>query len=160
VIGDKLIAVWSQSISGVSAVNPLFPFYDIHRRKRCRRQRCYSFIWSRITHETRYIISYIIEKNIFGWCFSILALIYLLVIKIKQILCLPKWNEHLIISVIIFFTVNSFLWGVLTLFGTWVSIWVDYVSHNFVRSRVVSGTELMNRTLPFFHGSRKRRPNN
>jgi hypothetical protein len=31
--GGKPIAVWSQSISGVSAINPLFNFYDIHRRK-------------------------------------------------------------------------------------------------------------------------------
>jgi hypothetical protein len=28
------IAVWSQTISGVSAVNPLVAFYDIHGRKR------------------------------------------------------------------------------------------------------------------------------
>jgi hypothetical protein len=28
------IAFWSQTISGVSAVNPLVTFYDIHERKR------------------------------------------------------------------------------------------------------------------------------
>jgi hypothetical protein len=33
VTGGKLIAVPSQSISGVSAVNPLVTFYDIHGRK-------------------------------------------------------------------------------------------------------------------------------
>jgi hypothetical protein len=33
VTGGKSIAVWSQSISGVSAVNPLVAFYDIHGRK-------------------------------------------------------------------------------------------------------------------------------
>jgi hypothetical protein len=30
----KPIAVWSQSISGISAVDPSIAFYDIHRRKR------------------------------------------------------------------------------------------------------------------------------
>jgi hypothetical protein len=30
VIGGKPIAVWSQSTSGVSAVNPLAAYYDIH----------------------------------------------------------------------------------------------------------------------------------
>jgi hypothetical protein len=34
VTGSKPIAVWSQSISGVSSVNPLAAFYGIHRRKR------------------------------------------------------------------------------------------------------------------------------
>jgi hypothetical protein len=34
VIGGKPIAVWSQSISGVNAINPLVAFYDIHGRKR------------------------------------------------------------------------------------------------------------------------------
>jgi hypothetical protein len=34
VIGGIHIAARSQSISGVSAVNPLVAFYDIHGRKR------------------------------------------------------------------------------------------------------------------------------
>jgi hypothetical protein len=34
VTGGKPIAVWSQSISGVSAIIPLVTFYDIHGRKR------------------------------------------------------------------------------------------------------------------------------
>jgi hypothetical protein len=34
VTGDKPIAVLLQSISGVSAINPLVTFYDIHGRKR------------------------------------------------------------------------------------------------------------------------------
>jgi hypothetical protein len=34
VTGGKPIAVLLQSISGVSAVNPLVAFYDIHERKR------------------------------------------------------------------------------------------------------------------------------
>jgi hypothetical protein len=34
VTGGKPIAVWSQSISGVSAINPLVAFYDIHGKKR------------------------------------------------------------------------------------------------------------------------------
>jgi hypothetical protein len=33
VTGGKLIAVLLQSISGVSAINPLDAFYDIHGRK-------------------------------------------------------------------------------------------------------------------------------
>jgi hypothetical protein len=34
VTGGKLIAVLSQFISGLSAINPLVTFYDIHGRKR------------------------------------------------------------------------------------------------------------------------------
>jgi hypothetical protein len=34
VTDGKPIAVWSQSISGVNAFNPLVAFHDIHRRKR------------------------------------------------------------------------------------------------------------------------------
>jgi hypothetical protein len=34
VTGGKTIAVLLQSISGVSAINPLVAFYDIHGRKR------------------------------------------------------------------------------------------------------------------------------
>jgi hypothetical protein len=33
VTGGKPIAVYSQSISGVNAINSLFAFYDIHRKK-------------------------------------------------------------------------------------------------------------------------------
>jgi hypothetical protein len=34
VTGGKLIAAWSQSISGVNVINPLVAFYDIHGRNR------------------------------------------------------------------------------------------------------------------------------
>jgi hypothetical protein len=34
VTDGKPIAVWSQSISGISAIYPLVAFYDIHGRKR------------------------------------------------------------------------------------------------------------------------------
>jgi hypothetical protein len=34
VAGGIPIAVWSQSISGISVINPLVAFYDIHGRKR------------------------------------------------------------------------------------------------------------------------------
>jgi hypothetical protein len=34
VTGGKPIAVWSQSILGVNAINPLVAFYDIYGRKR------------------------------------------------------------------------------------------------------------------------------
>jgi hypothetical protein len=34
VTGGKSFAVWSQSVSGVSAINPLVAFNDIHGRKR------------------------------------------------------------------------------------------------------------------------------
>jgi hypothetical protein len=54
VTGGKPIAVWSQSISGVKAINPLVAFYDIHGR-----ERCYSFILSRTPHETREVYNLI-----------------------------------------------------------------------------------------------------
>jgi hypothetical protein len=53
--GGKPIAVLLQSTSGVSAINPLFPFYDIHGGKR----ECYSFILSRTPHETDKIKIYV-----------------------------------------------------------------------------------------------------
>jgi hypothetical protein len=48
VTGGKPIAILLQSISGVSAINPLIAFYDIHGGKR----EWYSFILSRTPHET------------------------------------------------------------------------------------------------------------
>jgi hypothetical protein len=51
VTSSKPIAVWSQSMSCVGAVNPLVAFYDIHGWKG-ERERCYSFILSGIPHET------------------------------------------------------------------------------------------------------------
>jgi hypothetical protein len=48
VTGGKPIAVLLQSISGVSATNPLVAFYDIHEGKR----EVLSFILSRTPHET------------------------------------------------------------------------------------------------------------
>jgi hypothetical protein len=42
VTGGKPIAALLQSISDVSAINPLLAFYDIHGRK----MRCYSFIFA------------------------------------------------------------------------------------------------------------------
>jgi hypothetical protein len=56
VTGGKPIAVLLQSISGVSAINPLVAFYDIHGAK----ERRYSFILSRTPHET--IIFYYSES--------------------------------------------------------------------------------------------------
>jgi hypothetical protein len=50
VTGGKPIAVLLQSITGVSAINPLVAFYDIYGK----RERCYSFILSRTPHETSY----------------------------------------------------------------------------------------------------------
>jgi hypothetical protein len=47
----RLIAVYLRvGLLGVSAVNPLVAFYDIHGRK--REPRCCSFILSRKPHET------------------------------------------------------------------------------------------------------------
>jgi hypothetical protein len=46
--GGKLIAVWSQSISGVNAVN--YAFYDIHRRKR---EVLYFYFVSDTTRDSR-----------------------------------------------------------------------------------------------------------
>jgi hypothetical protein len=48
VTDGKPIAVLLQSRSGVSAINPLVAFYDIHVRKR----EVYSFILLRTAHET------------------------------------------------------------------------------------------------------------
>jgi hypothetical protein len=56
VTGGKPIAVLVQPISGVSAINPLVAFYDIHGEK-----RCYSFILSRTPHEASFIILVIIS---------------------------------------------------------------------------------------------------
>jgi hypothetical protein len=39
VTGGKPITVLLQSISGVSAINPLVAFYDIHWRKEMRKER-------------------------------------------------------------------------------------------------------------------------
>jgi hypothetical protein len=50
--GGKPIAICSGDlsglISGVSAINPLVSFYDIH----VKRERCYFFVLSRTPHET------------------------------------------------------------------------------------------------------------
>jgi hypothetical protein len=54
VTGGKPIAVRSQSISGVNAINLLVVFYDMHGRKR----KCYSFILSRTPLDTYYIHDY------------------------------------------------------------------------------------------------------
>jgi hypothetical protein len=51
VTGGKPIAVLLQSISGVSAINPLVAFYDIHGGKR-EVLFFYSFILSRTPHKT------------------------------------------------------------------------------------------------------------
>jgi hypothetical protein len=50
VTGNKPIAVLLQSMSGVSAINPLVAFYDIHGGK--REITPPSFILSRTPHET------------------------------------------------------------------------------------------------------------
>jgi hypothetical protein len=46
--GGKPVAVLLRSISGVSAINPLVAFYDIHGGKR----QVLSIILSRASHET------------------------------------------------------------------------------------------------------------
>jgi hypothetical protein len=51
VTGGKPIAVFLPSISGVSAINPLVTFYDIHGRKREVR-----FFLSRTPHETTILL--------------------------------------------------------------------------------------------------------
>jgi hypothetical protein len=51
-IGGKPIAVFLQSISGVSAINPLVAFTTSMEE----RERCYSFILSQSPHETEMII--------------------------------------------------------------------------------------------------------
>jgi hypothetical protein len=49
VTGGKPIAIWSQFISGVSAINP---FTHLHMTSLEERERPYSFILSRKPHET------------------------------------------------------------------------------------------------------------
>jgi hypothetical protein len=49
VTGGKPIAVWWQSIWGVSAINPFTTSME-------KRERCYSFILSRTPHETLYYV--------------------------------------------------------------------------------------------------------
>jgi hypothetical protein len=49
VIGGKPIAIRSQSISNVKAINPLVTFYDTMEE----RERCYSFILYRIPHKIK-----------------------------------------------------------------------------------------------------------
>jgi hypothetical protein len=51
VTGGNPIAIFSQSISGVIAINPLVAFYDIHGGK-----GELSFILSRTAHETLNLI--------------------------------------------------------------------------------------------------------
>jgi hypothetical protein len=60
--GGKPVAIWLQSISGVSAINLLVAFYDIHGEKR---EVYYFFILSRTPHETNIIIINI-TKEILG----------------------------------------------------------------------------------------------
>jgi hypothetical protein len=63
VTGGKPIAVLLRSISGVSAINPLVAFYDIHGGKR----QCYSFVSDTTrdahdtTHETKVFLYYIMH---------------------------------------------------------------------------------------------------
>jgi hypothetical protein len=52
VTGDKPLAVLLQSISVVSAINPLVAFTTSMEE----RDRCYSFILSRTPHETAHAI--------------------------------------------------------------------------------------------------------
>jgi hypothetical protein len=59
VTGGKPIAVWSQYILGVSAVNPLVAFYDIYVRKRKKQEKRIAtlpellfFFLSQTPHET------------------------------------------------------------------------------------------------------------
>jgi hypothetical protein len=53
--GGKSIAISSQSISGVNAINPLVAFYDRKRKTTKEREMCYFFLsWT--PHETYTII--------------------------------------------------------------------------------------------------------
>jgi hypothetical protein len=44
--GGKPIAICSQSISGVSVINPLVAFYDIHGRKRDSLYICLNYYYA------------------------------------------------------------------------------------------------------------------
>jgi hypothetical protein len=58
--GGKPIAVWSQSISGVSAVNLLVAFYNIYGRN----GKVLFFIKSRILHETNISLVIILTSTL------------------------------------------------------------------------------------------------
>jgi hypothetical protein len=60
VTGGKSIAVQSQSISGLSATNPLVAFYDIYGRKR---EVLFFYFVNRTPHETSELVSYCIKNN-------------------------------------------------------------------------------------------------
>jgi hypothetical protein len=70
VIGGKSIAVLLQSISGVSAINPLSPFTT----SREKRERCYTFILSETPHMTKYVYVCVCESM--QICVSYIAKIY------------------------------------------------------------------------------------
>jgi hypothetical protein len=57
VTGGKAIAVLLQSISGVSAINPLVAFYDIHGGKR----EVLFFYLARTPHETLTSVTHYFE---------------------------------------------------------------------------------------------------
>jgi hypothetical protein len=61
VTGDKPIAVCSQSISGVNAINSIVAFYVTMEE----RERCYSFILSWTPHETYVCMMYVYHQLIF-----------------------------------------------------------------------------------------------
>jgi hypothetical protein len=69
VTGGKSIAVWSQSISGVSAVN-----HSRLLRHPWKKERCYSFILSRTPHVTIKIHNYNIWLTTCHICSTALAL--------------------------------------------------------------------------------------
>jgi hypothetical protein len=90
VIGGKPINVLLQSISSVSAINPLVAYYDIMEE----RQRCYSFILSRTPQDK------IIINNILNTPLLIISLLYFskIVFQVDIMvhnLCLNAYlNEH------------------------------------------------------------------
>jgi hypothetical protein len=74
VTGDKPIAVWSQSISGANAINPLVAFYDIHGRKRevlffyfvldtTRDSKVYTMLWLWFLSLRAHLLFY--------WCYNV-----------------------------------------------------------------------------------------
>jgi hypothetical protein len=65
VTGGKPIAVLLQSISGVSAINPLVAFYDIHGGKR----EVLFFYFVKAPHETLLLFIYLLQQFITDYRF-------------------------------------------------------------------------------------------
>jgi hypothetical protein len=79
----KPIAVWSQSISGVNAINPLVAFYDFHGRKR---QVLFFYFVLDTTRDSRLEPRHFFLNFVVFFCAKHFVLLYNTVTKILNIL--------------------------------------------------------------------------